>query len=85
MKPHEEWLFKAEHDIASSNYLLTAPQPLFDIAVYHTHQCAEKSLKAYLAFKEEGDLMPTLETAKKAIATSQAILNFAKAKINMNA
>ena len=53
MKPHEEWLFKAEHDLASSSYLLSAPDPLFDISIYHTQQCAEKSLKAYLTFKEK--------------------------------
>lgn len=53
MKPHEEWLFKAEHDLLSSNYLLTAPESLFDISFYHTQQCAEKSLKAYLTYKEK--------------------------------
>ena len=53
MKPHEEWLFKAEHDLSSSSYLLSAPEPLFDIAIYHTQQCAEKSLNAYLTFKEK--------------------------------
>jgi len=53
MKPHEEWLYKAEHDLASSDYLLSSPDPLFDISIYHTQQCAEKSLKAYLAFMEK--------------------------------
>ena len=53
MKPHEEWLFKAEHDLASSDYLLSSPDSLFDISIYHAQQCAEKSLKAYLAFKEK--------------------------------
>lgn len=53
MKPHEEWLFKAEHDPASAIYLLSAPEPLYDIAIYHTQQCAEKSLKAFLTFKEK--------------------------------
>ncbi len=53
MKPHEEWLYKAENDIESAKYLLSSPKPLFDIAVYHTQQCAEKSLKAFLAFSEK--------------------------------
>lgn len=53
MKPHEEWLFKAAHDLSSSEYLLTSPDSLFDISIYHTQQCAEKSLKAYLAFMEQ--------------------------------
>ena len=50
MKPHEEWIFKAKQDIESSRILLQSPNPLFDIAIYHTQQCAEKSLKAVLAF-----------------------------------
>jgi HEPN domain-containing protein len=48
MKPHEEWLFKAEHDIKSAELLLQSVDPLYDIIVYHTQQCAEKALKAFL-------------------------------------
>lgn len=58
MKPHEEWFIKAEHDIRSSEHLLSAPTPLFDIAIYHTQQCAEKALKAYLAYKDN-DILKT--------------------------
>jgi len=50
MKPHEEWIFKAGHDLESSKALLQATNPLLDIAIYHTQQCAEKSLKAFMAF-----------------------------------
>ncbi|HQO03368.1 MAG TPA: HEPN domain-containing protein [Spirochaetota bacterium] len=50
MKPHEEWLYKAGNDLDSAKYLLSSPKPLFDIAIYHTQQCAEKSLKAFLAY-----------------------------------
>jgi len=53
MKPHEEWLFKSDHDLKSSLLLVNATEPLYDIAIYHTQQCAEKSLKAYLAYKEK--------------------------------
>ena len=53
MKPHEEWLYQAEHDLESSEFLLTSAKPLLDIAIYHTQQCAEKSLKAYLSYKEQ--------------------------------
>ncbi len=48
MKPHKEWLFKAEHDLKSAELLLQSVEPLYDIIVYHTQQCAEKALKAYL-------------------------------------
>lgn len=54
MKPHEEWLYKAGNDLESAKYLLSSPKPLFDIAVYHTQQCAEKSLKAFLAYNANG-------------------------------
>ncbi len=53
MKPHEEWLFKADHDLQSSEFLMTSDNPLYDIAIYHTQQCAEKALKAYLSYKEQ--------------------------------
>ncbi|MFA7230191.1 MAG: HEPN domain-containing protein [Victivallaceae bacterium] len=49
MKPHEEWLFKAEHDLESAKILFESSKNLNDTAIYHTQQCAEKSLKAYLA------------------------------------
>ena len=42
--------FKTKQDIESSKVLLKSSNPLFDIAIYHTQQCAEKSLKAVLAF-----------------------------------
>lgn len=50
MKLHEEWIFKAGQDLESSKVLLQVINPLFDIAIYHTQQCAEKSLKAFMAF-----------------------------------
>ena len=53
MKPHEEWLYKALHDIESSKLLFSKSKVLFDISIYHTQQCAEKSLKAFLAYKEQ--------------------------------
>lgn len=36
MKPHEEWLMRADHDIESAKYLRSSPKPLFDVAVYRT-------------------------------------------------
>lgn len=47
MKPHEEWLIKALHDIESSKFLFDEKKDLLDISIYHTQQCAEKSLKLF--------------------------------------
>lgn len=52
MKLHEEWMYKAENDLESAKCLLSSSKKLFDIAVYHTQQCAEKALKAFLVFNE---------------------------------
>ena len=52
MKSHEEWLFKAEHDLLSSKKLIEGDNPLLDTAIYHTQQCAEKALKAFLCFSK---------------------------------
>ena len=53
MKSHEAWLIKAQHDLLSANKLITGEEPVLDTAIYHTHQCAEKSLKAFLAFNNK--------------------------------
>ncbi len=53
MKPYEEWLYKAENDIEAAQYLLSSPKPLYDVAIYHTQQCAEKSLKSFLAYHNQ--------------------------------
>ena len=49
MSPHEEWIVKAEHDLLSAKKLFETG--LYDTAIFHTQQCAEKSLKGFLAFK----------------------------------
>lgn len=53
MKLHEIWLFKADNDLKSAKKLIEGELKILDTAVYHTQQCAEKSLKAYLSFKNE--------------------------------
>lgn len=49
MELHEAWIFKADHDFRSAEILFA--NALNDTAIYHAQQCAEKSLKAYLVFK----------------------------------
>jgi HEPN domain-containing protein len=52
IKLHEKWLSKSKNDLKSSNKLVKGEEPVLDTAIYHTQQCAEKALKAFLAFKE---------------------------------
>ena len=40
-----------DHDLRSARLLFIADPPLFDTAVYHCQQTAEKALKAYLTLK----------------------------------
>ena len=49
MKSYEEWIYKAEQDLDSAKLLLA--NKLTSPAIYHTQQCAEKSLKAFLSYK----------------------------------
>lgn len=44
-------MIKASHDLESAKRLASEPSPLTDTAIYHTQQCAEKALKAYLAWQ----------------------------------
>lgn len=53
MKQHEIWLLKAENDLKSAEKLSDGDDPVLDTAIYHTQQCAEKSLKAYLVYVEK--------------------------------
>jgi HEPN domain-containing protein len=46
------WLVKARSDLKMAIAGSKDPETL-DGAVYHTQQCAEKSLKAYLVFKKQ--------------------------------
>jgi HEPN domain-containing protein len=50
MKLHETWLIKARNDLSSSKKLIEGDDPILDTSIYHTQQCAEKGLKAFLAF-----------------------------------
>ena len=53
MKLHEVWLKKAENDLISAQKLSDIDDPVLDTAIYHTQQCAEKALKAYLSYKQQ--------------------------------
>ncbi len=44
----QQWLAKSQRDLYAAHALIKLQDPLFDIAVYHCQQSAEKSLKAYL-------------------------------------
>lgn len=50
MHAHEKWLVIAKEDLLAAKGLLKLE--LFSSAVYHCQQSVEKSLKAYLAFKQ---------------------------------
>ena len=52
MKLHETWLIKSRNDLKSSKKLIEGDDAVLDTSIYHTQQCAEKALKAYLAFKK---------------------------------
>ena len=53
MKNHEAWIYKAQNDLKSAQKLVEGDEPIYDTSIYHTQQCAEKALKAYLAFKNQ--------------------------------
>ena len=42
------WLAKARHDLDSAKKLAAGDEPIFDTAIYHCQQAAEKALKGYL-------------------------------------
>lgn len=49
MQSHSAWIKKASRDLLGAKLLFR--EQINDLAVYHAHQCAEKALKSFLAFK----------------------------------
>jgi HEPN domain-containing protein len=48
----KEWLKKASSDFKASKKL-SDDNETFDCSVFHTHQCAEKALKAFIVFTKQ--------------------------------
>jgi HEPN domain-containing protein len=48
----QAWLLKAQTDLLSARRLAAGDDPLYETAVYHCQQAAEKAVKAYLVFND---------------------------------
>ena len=44
----QNWLIKAQHDLAAARKLSVGPDPYLDVAVYHCQQAAEKAVAVLL-------------------------------------
>ncbi|MBI3242452.1 MAG: HEPN domain-containing protein [Chloroflexi bacterium] len=49
----QNWLIKAQHDLATARKLSVGPDPYLDTAIYHCQQAAEKAVKAFLVFRDQ--------------------------------
>lgn len=64
------WLHKAENDLKTAQDELQTPDPATDMVCFHTQQCVEKYLKAYLtqarrSFRRTHDIAELIESAKQ--------------------
>lgn len=80
MPGYHDWLEKAASDLRSSQKLTKDGDDTLDTAVYHTQQCAEKALKAYLVFKNQPvprthDLQKILELCAQLDYSFKILLN----------
>jgi HEPN domain-containing protein len=62
-------LRKAQHDLISVRKLIAGDDPIWDTAIYHCQQAAEKALKGFLVFhdirfKKIHDLEELIESCK---------------------
>jgi len=48
----KDWLTKAKHDLRAAEVLVESDPPLFDVAVFHCQQAAEKAFKAFLFWND---------------------------------
>ena len=53
MPEHKGWLLKAKSDLKSAKKLSKDDDDTLDTAAYHTQQCVEKALKAFLVFNNK--------------------------------
>ncbi|MEK7329019.1 MAG: HEPN domain-containing protein, partial [Chloroflexota bacterium] len=49
----QNWLIKAQHDLATARKLSDGPDPYLDTAIYHCQQAAEKAVKGFLVFRDQ--------------------------------
>ena len=49
----QNWLTKAQHDLAAARKLSAEPDPYLDTAIYHCQQAAEKAIKGFLVFHDQ--------------------------------
>ena len=49
----QRWLVKADHDRIGAQAALACDPPITDVAAFHCQQAVEKTLKAYLVWREE--------------------------------
>lgn len=85
MQDHNAWLRKALGDLRSAKKLAKGDDETLDTAAYHTQQCAEKALKAFLVFnkyspKKTHDLEVLLELC---VAVDQSLKNFEDEAISL--
>jgi len=48
----ERWLAKARNDLVTAQTMFKNDPPVTDTACFHAQRCAEKMLKAFLAFQD---------------------------------
>jgi HEPN domain-containing protein len=49
----QNWLTKAQRDLAAARKFSTEPDPYLDTAIYHCQQAAEKAVKGFLVFHDQ--------------------------------
>ena len=84
MPSHKDWLLKANSDLKSIKLLLKGS--VFDTAIYHAQQAAEKSLKAFLCY-EDRSIIKTHDLTfllKKCIELNSSFSIFTKEMIFLN-
>lgn len=49
----KRWIVKAENDFNTAKLIVSSVNPITDTLCFHSHQTAEKILKAYLVFRDQ--------------------------------
>ena len=81
MPSYKGWIIKAKSDLHLAEKGIKEDDLTLDSAIFHTQQCAEKALKAFLAYHEQ-PLIKTHDLLKLLEMSSQIDQDFAKLRMD---
>jgi hypothetical protein len=69
-----KWLIKADNDLKTAEFCLTAEQPITDTICFHCQQAVEKYLKLFIVSKMSGGILANLQVEQGNVKSAQKVV-----------